>query len=61
LPRQSLAEEYYLEAEETPDEPGVEWLLLYDFKEVKPSTRFWTNLHRPATREGLFGILITYI
>jgi hypothetical protein len=46
MPRQSLAEEYYLEAEETPEEPGVEWLLLYDFKEVKLSTKFWTNLKR---------------
>ena len=46
MPRQSLAEEYYLEAEEAPEEPGVEWLLLYDFREVKPSTKFWTNLKR---------------
>jgi hypothetical protein len=28
------------------DELGIEWLLLYDFREVKPSTRFWTNLKR---------------
>jgi hypothetical protein len=51
--RQSLAEEYYLEAEETPEEPGVEWLLLYDFKETKPGTKFWTNLSRlTALGEG---------
>ena len=46
MPRQSLAEEYYLKAEETPEEPGVEWLLLHDFEGLKPSTRFWTNLKR---------------
>ena len=38
--RRSLAEEYYLEAEETPEEPGVEWILLYDFEGTKPSTKF---------------------
>jgi predicted RNA-binding Zn-ribbon protein involved in translation (DUF1610 family) len=52
MPRQSLAEEYYLKAEETPEEPGVEWLLLHDFEGLKPSTRFWTNLKR---LEGLGG------
>jgi hypothetical protein len=49
MPRQSLAEEYYLETEETPEESGVEWLLLYDFREVKPSTKFWTD-HKEAWR-----------
>ena len=53
MPRQSLAEEYYLEAEETPEEPGVEWLLLYDFREAKPSTKFWTNLKRLRTRREI--------
>ena len=52
MPKLSLAEEYYLEVEEAPEEPGVEWLLLYDFKEVKPSTKFWTDLKR---LEGLGG------
>jgi hypothetical protein len=28
------------------DELGIEWLLLYDFREVKPSTKFWTDLKR---------------
>jgi hypothetical protein len=54
MPKQSLAEEYYMEAEETPEEPGVEWLLLYDFKETKPDTKFWTNLSRASLFRNWF-------
>ena len=50
MTRPSLADEYYLEAEDTPEEPGVEWILLYDFEGLKPSTRFWTNLSRLAAQ-----------
>jgi hypothetical protein len=46
MTRTSLAEKYYQEAEETPEKPGFEWLILYDFKGIKPSTKFWTNLKR---------------
>ena len=39
-----------MEAEDTPEEPGVEWILLYDFEGLKPSTKFWTNLSRLASK-----------
>ncbi|MBC8274643.1 MAG: hypothetical protein H8E40_06725 [Chloroflexi bacterium] len=44
MPRISLAKQYYEETE-TDDETGF-WLILYDFKGIKPSTKFWTNLKR---------------
>lgn len=52
MPRKTLAEELYNETEETPEEEDVEWLLLYDFKDMKPHTNFWTNLSRLAALGG---------
>jgi hypothetical protein len=52
LPRRTLAEELYSEAEETPEEEDVEWLLLYDFRDMKPHTNFWTNLSRLTALGG---------
>lgn len=49
--RRSLAQEYYEEASE--EEEGEEtWLVLYDFKGVKPNPRFWANVRRLT---GLVG------
>jgi len=44
LGRKSLAEKYY---EETPEheEKGT-WIVLYDFKGIKPSSKYWYNLKR---------------
>jgi len=42
--RISLAKKYYEETE-TDDEKGT-WLVLYDFKGIKPSSKFWANLKR---------------
>jgi len=39
-----LAKKYYEETE-TDDEKGT-WLVLYDFKGIKPSSKFWANLKR---------------
>lgn len=53
MTRKSLAEILYEEAEETPDEDGQEWLLLYDFEGIKPGTKFYTNLRRLSVlRDG---------
>jgi hypothetical protein len=46
MPRKSLAEVLYDEAEDTPEVEGEEWLLLYDFEGIKPGTKFYTNLAR---------------
>ena len=43
--RISLAKKFYEETENIRLEEGT-WLVLYDFKGIKPSTKFWTNLHR---------------
>ncbi len=43
--RISLAKKFYEEAENISEEDGT-WLVLYDFKGIKPSTKYWTNLHR---------------
>ncbi len=43
--RESLADRFFEKYRE--EEKGSQtWLILYDFKEVKPSTRFWENLKR---------------
>jgi len=52
MTRRSLAEILYEEAEDAPEEEGQEWLLLYDFKGIKPGTKFYTNL---ATLSALKG------
>lgn len=44
--RKSLAEKFY---EETPeDENGAAntWLVIYDFRGIKPNPKFWKNLKR---------------
>ena len=54
--RRSLAETYYEQYEED-KAPGV-WLVVYDFKGVKPSTKFWDNLNRLKGLSG--GTLLQY-
>jgi hypothetical protein len=56
--RISLAEKYYQETENLPKEVGT-WLVLYDFKGMKPSTKYWTNLNRLIKMTG-GGSLIQY-
>lgn len=55
--RKSLAEKYYEETN-IPEEHGT-WLVLYDFKGIKPSTKYWTNLNRLIKITG-GGSLIQY-
>ena len=55
--RISLAKKYYEETE-TDDEKGS-WLVLYDFKGMKPSSKFWANLKRVHALAGE-GTLIQY-
>lgn len=62
--RRSLAEEYYEDAEDWPSESDLDLIILYDFKSLKPNTRFWDNLDRLSHKSGgtrLFqrSILIT--
>ena len=47
--RKSLAEEYYEETPEDGDGGGGTWLVIYDFRGVKPNPRFWNNLKRLTT------------
>ena len=54
--RRSLAEEYYDKYVE--DEAPGRWLVVYDFKGVKPSTKFWDNLKRLQGMAG--GTLLQY-
>ena len=44
--RKSLAEKYHEQVEEDHEEERGTWLVLYDFKGIKPSTKFWTNMKR---------------
>ena len=56
--RKSLAKKFYEETENIPEEDGT-WLVLYDFKGIKPSTKYWTNLNRLIKITG-GGSLIQY-
>ena len=56
--RRSLAEIFYQETENLPEEVGT-WLVLYDFKGIKPSVKYWTNLNRLIKMTG-GGSLIQY-
>ncbi len=40
MTRSSLTNQNYEEVEDTPDEESQDWLLLYDFRDIKPSTNF---------------------
>ena len=56
--RKSLAEKLYEETENIAMEDGT-WLVLYDFKGIKPTTRYWTNLNRLIKIAG-GGSLVQY-
>ncbi len=55
--RKSLAQKIFEETE--PDNEKGTWLVLYDFKAIKPSSKFWTNQKRIQTIVGE-GALIQY-
>jgi len=42
--RKSLAKKIYEQVKEDYGEEGGTWLVLYDFKGVKASSKFWTNM-----------------
>jgi len=44
--RKSLAEKLYEQVKEDHEEELGTWLALYDFKGLKPNTKFWTNVKR---------------
>ncbi len=49
--RKSLALKIYEDCEDIEEEPGT-WLVLYDFKGIKPNSKFWDNLHRIKNLAG---------
>ena len=55
--RKSLAQKIFEETE--PDNEKGTWLILYDFKGIKPNSKFWTNLKRIQKLVGE-GTLIQY-
>jgi hypothetical protein len=46
MPRRSLAEQLYEKTVDLAEEPETHWLVLYDFHETKPNSRFWANIKR---------------
>jgi len=44
--RKSLAEKYYEQVKKSHEEESGTWLVLYDFREMKANTKFWTNMKR---------------
>jgi len=44
--RKSLAKKLYERVKEDHEEELGTWLVLYDFKGLKPTTKFWTNVKR---------------
>ena len=58
--RRSVAEEIWesYEGEEEAQDEGV-WLVLYDFKGMKPNPRFWGNVKRLISLAG-DGVMLQY-
>ena len=56
--RKSLAVKLYEQTENIPEQEGT-WLVLYDFKGIKPSSKYWTNLNRLIDFTG-GGSLVQY-
>ncbi|HEX9914347.1 MAG TPA: hypothetical protein VGB32_05455 [Candidatus Bathyarchaeia archaeon] len=56
--RRSLAERIYEELDEDVQKDGT-WIVLYDFKETRPGTKFWDNLKRVVALTGE-GSLVQY-
>jgi len=56
--RKSLALKIYEDCEDIEEETGT-WLVLYDFKGIKPNSKFWDNLGRIKSLAGS-GSLIQY-
>ena len=56
--RKSLVLKNYEDSEDIEEESGT-WLVLYDFNGIKPSSKFWDNLHRIKNLAGS-GDLIQY-
>ena len=57
--RKSLAAKYFDETADEKDEGEATWLVLYDFRGVKPNPRFWGSLKRLIGLVGE-GSLIQY-
>jgi len=58
--RKSLAKLYYEEYEEqeASREEG-QWMVIYDFPQMKPQAGFWRNIHRLRVISGA-GVLVQY-
>ncbi|MDP2900329.1 MAG: hypothetical protein Q8O47_05115 [Candidatus Bathyarchaeota archaeon] len=57
MTRRSLVDTYYEETDDELCEAETTWLLLYDFKGTKPSTKFWANLKRLAAKDIGAGLI----
>jgi hypothetical protein len=55
--RKSIAGKFYEETSDEKDECNATWLVLYDFKGVKPNPRFWGNLKRLIGLVGEGGLI----
>lgn len=48
MAKESLADRFYEDAEDTPEVEGVEFIIVYDFPK-NPRTNFYVNLERLAS------------
>jgi hypothetical protein len=56
--RESIADKIFEKYKER-EKGNRTWLILYDFNEVKPSTRFWDNLKR-LQKKSEYSSLLQY-
>ncbi|MBD3207111.1 hypothetical protein GF319_12320 [Candidatus Bathyarchaeota archaeon] len=54
--RESIADKIFEKYKER-EKGNRTWLILYDFNEVKPSTRFWDNLKRLQNKSEYSSLL----
>ena len=57
--RRSLAKKYFEEIPMEEDGEDGTWIVLYDFKGIKPNSKFWVNIRRLIGLAGS-GSLVQY-
>ena len=56
--RKSIAQLFYEEYEEQKASPeDGQWMVIYDFPQMKPQIEFWRNIHRLKSLSGVGGLV----
>ena len=56
--RTSLTDAFYTQHEDEAEDQST-YLVVYDFENMKPSARFWDNLHRGSRRTEAYPVQLS--